>query len=242
MGVLKFDGSDDGLKFVTLNPVLANVTDGPWTFASVVKRNSETTWDPISVLLSGTDAGTQEASLWLNINDDLVVAVDGTADRTVAGTFTTGPYMFVVSKGAGTVAPRGAYKTGSGGAWTHADFDGTVADQIAATMLQIGARGTADFFDGWQGINAWWEGAMSDANKEALGTNWRTSDLWNSAHGTPAFLAELNVVGASVFDLAVNASGLTATGTTLDGAETLDGWTFNGKGLSARTMMMMGVG
>jgi hypothetical protein len=89
---------------------------------------------------------------------------------------------------------------------------------------------SSEFFDGWVGVVAWWEGAMSQANKEALDNNWRTSDLWNSAHGQPTFLCECNVAGASVTDLAGNASSPSVTGTTLDAAETLDSWNFDGTG------------
>src|SRR6202008_1241496 len=110
-------------------------------------------------------------------------------------------------KGAGSVAPRLGWKLGSGGGWTHENAGSSMVDQIAATILDIGVwEGTSDPANAWIGVVAWWEGAMSDVNKEALDDNWRTSDLWLSAHGQPTFLAELNVAAGRVVDLAGNAS------------------------------------
>jgi hypothetical protein len=146
---------------------------------------------------------------------------------------TANPYLFAISKAAGTATPRLGWKLGSGGAWTHEDFGGTDNDQTTATMLEIGAWQNTDFTNAYIGVVAWWSGAMSDLNKEALDDNWRTSDWYNSAHGTPVFLAELNVAGASVVDLIGNASSITVTGTTLDGGETLNNWNFNGTGSGA---------
>lgn len=240
MGVLQFDGVDDRLKWTTLASALLNVSDGAWTLAVLLKRGgvaSATAYDGVSYLLSGTGNGTAKAGFsfhGVGSGDDNKIFVDvGSGSRTLIATFTntTSPYLIVLSKGAGTVVPRAAWKVGSGGAWTHQNLNTTVADQIDATMIEIGAWQAEDFFTGHIGVVAWWEGAMSDADKEALDDNWRTSDWWNSAHGQPVFLAELNVAGASVVDLAGNASSLSVTGTTLDSGETLDSWNFNGKGV-----------
>ena len=234
MGSLQFDGVDDRLEWTTLAAALANVSDGAWTMAALVKR---------SALLPGpafgavgyltTDPNPSRAGFSFSF------AEIGVVDVGVGSTFTsvldslTSPYLVVVSKAAGAVAPRLGWKLGSGGAWTHENGDTALADALAANSVEIGSWQGQDFLPGWVGVVAFWEGAMSDANKEALDDNWRTSDWWNSAHGTPAFLAELNVAGSSVVDLAENASSLTATGTTLDSGETLNDWNFNGKGAVA---------
>lgn len=240
MGVLQFDGVDDRLRWTTLAGALQNVSDGAWTVAALVKRSGLTTWDAMSYLLSGSGAGTTEAgiSFGQDVGSEEHIKVDITGEAgssfPTALTSTASPYLLVASKAAGTVAPRLAWKLGSGGLWTHENGASTVPDQAIATFaLDIGSWQNGDFFLGWIGVIGWWEGAMSDANKEALDNNWRTSDWWNSAHGRPLFLAELNVAGASVVDLAGNASSLTATGTTLDAAETLDSWNFNGIGAPA---------
>ena len=242
MGVLQFDGTDDRLKWTTLASPLSNASNGAWTIAALVKRghvNPAGEWDAICFLLSGTGSGTAEAGLSFDEDDYLSVDLHATDALSSPTTFTntTSPYMLVVSKGAGTVAPRLAWKLGSAGSWTHLNMTQTVPDGLAATMMEIGAWLTGDPFQGHIGVIAWWEGAMSDANKEALDNNWRTSDWYNSAHGTPVFLAELNVAGASVVDLIGNATSLSATGTTLDGGETLDSWNFDGTGAAGRTKL-----
>lgn len=234
MGALRFDGVDDIISFSTLAQALKDVTDGAWTCCVVVKRaNTGNTYQGMSVLRT---AGANEAGIsWMGSGGGATqnsVYIDVNAVNTPTGlTDTTNPYMLVVSKGAGTVTPRLGRKLGSGGAWTHENFDGTLPDQIDATILEIGASTlSTEFLNGWLGVVAWWEGAMSDADKEALDNNWSTSDLYNSAHGTPVFLAEFNVAGSSVVDLAGNATGRAVTGTTLDAAETLNSWNFDGVG------------
>ena len=241
MGVLRFDGVNDRLKWTTLATALANVSDGAWTLAVVLKRAATLSFDGHCYLLSGTDNGTTEAGVSFSNIDLLIADISGVSGCVTVSSFTNtaSPYMFVMSKTAGNVFPRVGWKLGSGGAWTHEDFTvGTVPDQIAATMLEIGAWQTGDPLNAWVGVVAWWEGAMSDANKELLDNNWRTSDLWTSAHGQPLFLAELNVAGASVIDLAGNATVLTATETTLDAGETLDSWNFDGTGVGTVQFMV----
>ena len=233
MGVLSFDGINDQLKWTTLAQTLRDVSDGAWTVGILVKMADVGHFNGFTYLLSGAGAGTTEAGLSFS-NSLLSNTVDvGSGYSFPSNTNSTAsPYIFVVSKGAGTVNPRLGWKLGVGGSWTHENNDvgGGLPDQIDSDQLQIGTWQDSDFMEGWIGLIGWWEGAMSDADKEALDNNWATSDWWNSAHGQPKFLAELNVAGASVVDIAGNASSLTATGTTLDGAETLDSWNFDGTG------------
>jgi len=233
MGVLKFDAVDDRLRWTTLATPLANVSDGAWTLAVLVRRETAAVWGGMSYLESGGGTTPEAGASFNGATEDITIDIAGTA-REFAGTFsdTTNPYMFAISKAAGATTPRMAWKLGSGGSWAHVDATGgTLADQIASNTLDIGVlTGTVDPFDGWIGLVGWWEGAMSDANKEALDDNWRTSDWWASAHGQPAFLAELNVAAGSVVDLAGNASSTSHTGPALDAGETLNSWNFDGTG------------
>ena len=237
MGVLSFNGSTDQLKWTSLTATLADVSDGAWTMAAVCRMGAGAIshFNGFAYLCSGAGAGVAEAGLSYSAsNDQLFVDVDGIGID-FPDDFLTFPVllMVAVSKGAGTVIPRLAWKIDAGGSWTHRDASGTLPDQIDATQLQIGTWQDTDNFEGHVGVVAFWEGAMSDANKEALDNNWRTSDLWNSAHGQPKFLVELNVAAGSVVDLAGNASSPSHSGTTLDAAQTLDSWNFDGTGSGA---------
>src|SRR3989344_5530958 len=65
-----------------------------------------------------------------------------------------------------------------------------------------------------------------------IGAWQNTSDWYNSAHGTPLALFELNVAAGSVVDLVGNATSLAAEAggdyPTLDTGQTLNGWNFDG--------------
>jgi hypothetical protein len=242
MGVLRFDGVDDRLEWTSLASALANASDGAWTVAVLVKRASTAAYHALSYLSTNSGNNREAGAGFVGVSpdplDSISLEIDGETTRYTTSTFTStaSPYLIVISKGSGTVTPRIGWKLGSAGSWTHENFSGTLANQIAATRLGIGIGGAgSDFLNGWVGIVAWWEGAMSDANKEALDNNWRTSDSYNSVHGIPVFLAELNVAGTSVVDLIGNATSLSATGTSLDSGETLDSWNFDGIGSSAKT-------
>ncbi len=232
MGVLSFDGVDDKLKWATLASGLANVADGAWTVAVLLRRASGSSPYPgVAYLLSGSGAGVTRAGVSMDFSWVTIVDVDPyTVGAGSALTSTTDSYMVVAAKAAGAGSVRYSVYPKAAATWTHTTSSGTLADQIAATMLEIGAWQGGDTFPGWMGLVTFWEGQLSQANVEALVTNWRTSDLWGSAHGQPKFLAELNVAAGSVVDLAGNASSLTATGTTLDAGETLTSWNFNGTG------------
>lgn len=230
MGCLLFDGVDDKLKWTTLASALANASDGAWTMACLVKRVAMGEHG-IAYLESGGGTAAEAGLTFAGADNKAYIDIDGGEIFPTAFTSTANPYLLVVSKGAGSATPRLAWKLGSGGAWTHENADAALADQITSNALEIGAWTGNDPISAWVGVVAFWEGAMSDANKEALDNNWRTSDLWTSAHGTPVFLAELNVAGASVVDLAGNATTLAATGTTLDAGETLNSWNFDGTGV-----------
>lgn len=236
MPALLFDGVDDRLRWTTLAAALGNVSNGPWTCAALVKRNTFTTFDAVAYLneYDGVEELTQAGC---SILDTDVVGVDVGAllPKGTATIANNDVRIVCASKGAGSVAPRGGIKNlTAGSAWTHEAFSSALADQVAANRLEIAVWiSTGDPFDGWIGLVGFWEGAMSDAQKEELSTNARTSDWWSHSFGQPMFLAELNVAAASVVDLAANASATAHVGTTLDGAETLAGWNFNGIGGAA---------
>ena len=175
-----------------------------------------------------TEAGFSRNSTGL-LNTDVAGGSLSTLD--IAGT--TEKYIAVVKKGAGNVAPVFQLYTRSTTTWSSPDTGAsTLVDQIAATSLEIGTwQGGSDLVDAWIGLVGWWEGAMSQANIEQLDDGWQTSDWWASAHGTPTALIECNVAAASLIDIAGNATSVSVTGSpTLDGAETLDSWNFNGDG------------
>jgi hypothetical protein len=233
MGVLKFDDTNDYVRFGTVDASLAAVSTTAWTVAVLLKRaGTGANWDAISYAISTT---TIRAGMSFEGSSTDQVYMDYGSNRNTGATKftnTTSPYLLVLSKAAGASTPRLGWKLGSGGAWTHTAMSGTQADTGSCTLIDIGSWKTStDYFNGWIGVVAWWSGAMSDANKEALDDNWRTSDLHSSAHGTPLFLCELNVAGGSLVDLEAHASGLSVPNApTLDSGETLDSWNFNGTG------------
>lgn len=238
MGVLKFtSGSSSQMKWTSLASALQNVPTGAWTVVMLLKRGATqaadaAAYDGINYLLAGTGAGTVQAGFsFKGAATTDTVALDGLGTSPSSPSqFTSkaSPYLLALSKTAGTTSPRLSWKLGSGGAWTHEALSGTAGNGAAAAQMQLGTWQDSDFGTTWMGVAAWYSGAMSDTDKAALDTNWQTSDLWNSAHGQPLFLAEMNVAAASVVDLASNASSLTPTGMTLDAGETLDGWNFDG--------------
>lgn len=232
MGVLQFDGVNEQLKWTSLATALANTSDGAWTLGLLGRISDTGHFNGWAYLLSGAGAGTARAGIsYSDTTDQMTIDVGSTVEFPSNFLTFTDPAMFVISKGAGTVTPRMAWKLGASGGWTHENASGTLADQTAAAQLQIGTWQDTDFFEGWLGVVAFWEGAMSDANKEALDNNWRTSDWWASAHGRPTFLVELNVAAANVVDLAGNASSLAIAGTpSLDAGETLNDWFFDATG------------
>jgi len=247
MGVLQFNGTSDHVRWTTLAAALQNVSDGAFTCAALVRGVGMTVgadFDAIAYLLSGTGNGVVEAGLSFDAADQLVCDNGTTAPSSGTSLVDATTYIVVTKKAAGTV--RVTYDWFPfGGAWSHAAPGGgnTTPDQTAATMLEIGSwQNGSDLFDGYIGLVGFWEGDMTNLQTEALSTNWRTSDWWTHAFGQPKFLCELNVAGSSLTDLAGNASALTATGTTLDGAQTLNSWNFNGTGGGGATSTKAGSG
>lgn len=229
MGVLQFTGGGSNrVKFQTVTATLADIGDGAWTECVVFKR-SGSSFQGLLYGLSGVGDGTTEAGFGLNSTNALImdVAGYGSAGQTAA---VSTVYMAVVRKAAGLAAVTYELYNKGTGTWATPVVGSNLGDQIDITQVEFGAWQNGDFFSGHIGIGAIWEGAMTQANAQALATNWQTSDLYNSAHGQPKFLCELNVAGTSATDLIGNASNVTVTGTSLDAAETLTSWNFDGTG------------
>ena len=242
MGVLKGDGSNDRVKLATVSLSVANLPTDAYTLAWLTKRGSVGTFDALGYLLSGTGNGTAELGLSFDSTASNLLIDNGSAAKTnTSFTSTANPYLLVLSKATGTATPRLGWKLSSSGVWTHEDLNNPDSNQTAATMLEFFAWQNNDFFDGWIGLFGAWAGAMSDANKEKLDDNWRTSDWYNTDavghHGSkPVCLIQFNVAVASLVDLMGNVTGLVAESgsnyPTLDAAETLNGWNFDGTGAS----------
>lgn len=235
MGVLLFDGVDDDIVFSTLAQSLKDVSDGAWTCAVLCKRtNNDADYHGASYLRSGT--GATEAGISLSNQDRIFADIDGEAvgDSASLAITATGPHIMVLTKAAGAAAMNGWKYEQATSTWTGPiQIDASVADQIDATQLDIGSWKQSDMWEGHIGVVGWWEGAMSDTNVKTLENNWQTSDWYNNAHGTPQALFELNVAASSVVDLIGNATGRTVNGApTLDGAQTLASWNFDGTGSS----------
>lgn len=230
MGVLLFDNTDDVVRFTTLAGPLASVGDGAWTVAVLAKMNTTGDWNAVAYLLSG--GGATQAGFSYNASVTRLYVDVGSGST--FGTFVpnaTDTFIFAVSKATGTVAPRlGVKNLTTGSAWAHEAGSLGIANAAASSSLEIGVwQGTSDPFGGWVGLCGWWEGDMSDGQKETLSTNKQTSDWWNHSFAVPKFLSQLNVSTPS--DLAGNATGLDISNLpTLDAGETLENWNFDGTG------------
>lgn len=229
MAALSFDGSAKRVKWETLGTPVQNLPTGAYTLMWLAKRanTASSNFFALGYLLSGSGGGTTEEGLSFKNSDELMIDAD-TAPQTAA-TFVdeTLPYLLILSKAAGSATPELSWQLGKAGGMTHVNLSTTMGDQIAATMLELGAwQGGADFFQGWMGVFAAWSGAMSQARKAAIGAAWSTNAVWTSAHGTPVALLDLNVAAASVTDAAGNVSNQTVSSATLDSGETMDTWTF----------------
>lgn len=230
MGVVRFDGNDDQLRFNTVAAALANISTGAYTLAVVCRRATTGVWTSAHTMLNASSGAL--GSINVNPSNQLVNdLVGGPGASTLLVDSTTETFILVVGKAAGTTTTQySVYRTGTG-QWQHQNSTGTSADQVAMAIYQIGAWTTGDFFNGWVGLVGSWAGNMSNTDRQALSANWRTSDWWNSVHARPVALIEGNKAAAEMTDLAGNATNLVVTGTTFDTAETLASWNFDGTGV-----------
>lgn len=237
MAVLKFiQGTPtQRLRFDTLTAPLQSLPTGAWTIAVLFKRLGTADTDPLVYIIDTLDS-TPYMGISVDSSDNPNVDT-GPGSHAFASNInsTSNPYLFVVSKTAGSAAPTISWKLGSGGAWTDDTCNAALGNGLTSEQLEIGAWLGEDLsMNGWIGVIGMWSGAMTLTNKKSLDDNWRTSDWWNSAHGTPVFLMQMNVATGSLVDLAGNASNQTsATLPTLDAGETLNSWNFDGVGTPA---------
>lgn len=234
MAVLRLDGVDDKLKWTTLTSALQQVSVGPATCAFLIKPvalETGSTFDAFGYLLSGAGTGTVRFGLSANSGDNLLGDY-GTSTASAIAVQDGVSQMVVLRKPiAADLDIIYSLYSFLVGTWAHSPtISGIGLADVAATMLEVGAWQGSDPYDGYMGLASFWDGSMSQAQVEELSANWRTSDWWNNSFGQPEFLAQMNVAGASVTDMAGNASNLTVTGTTLDAGETLDGFNFDGTG------------
>lgn len=237
MGALLFD-STDTVKATGVATALANVPTAAWTCAFLVKRTAVgTDFDALGYLLSSTGNGVTEVGLSFRNDNKFMADIPGTGATSVdALASTTETYIVVISRPAGTNQPQiCSYYTKSTNTWVHHPSAGTVSNGTAATMLELGAwEHTADFMRGYIGLAGWWAVELTQAQKQELSANWRTSDWWNNTGGQPKALIQGNT--ATPTDLAGNATTWTYTGVTLDAGETLVSFNFDGTGAAAATI------
>lgn len=233
MGVLDFDGTDDGISFLSIDTSVADIPGDGWTFAALIKRDSLSgLFMPVLTL---DDLSNIYTSIAFNTSNVIYSDNHGATSAATshgAVTDTTNPLLIVMTKNSGTALPRLGFQAGSGGTMVFSNYDTTISNDSADSFIEIGHSPIwGEYFNGHIGLVAIWANIMSDANMTALGDNWRTSDWYNSAHGTPVFLSELNVAAGSVVDLTGLSGGLSVAGSpTLDSGETLGSWNFDGIG------------
>ena len=226
MGSLRFDGVDDRLRWTSVSGPLA--TAGALTAAFLIRHNSLSGFQGYGYLLNAAGNAAQ-FGLSKHSNGNLVSDTANGSDAANVDPSNATTHIVALRKADGTVNPTFSRFT-FGGSWAHETPADTLGDAGAIGALELGAWLASDIFNGWMGVAAFWARQLSQAEIESLDDNWATSDFWNVSGGNPDFLAELNVAGASVTDLAGNVSSLTATGTTLDSGQTLDSWNFDGTG------------
>jgi hypothetical protein len=232
VGVLSFDGVDDWAQAATLTQVVKDIPNGAYTIAYVFRRTSTGTFDGIGYLSAAGVAlvgcSFDSAS---DLNSDTPNAPGAASNSSVDLTQTTDTNIVVLSKPAGSSVVTYRWKKEPAGGWSSQASPGPEIAEADATALDIANWVGGDFWAMKLGLIGIWDVALSQTDAEALDDNWRTSDWWTNAGGQPKCLVELNTL--TPVDLAGNATAWTVSGATLDGAETLDAWNFDGTGAPA---------
>jgi hypothetical protein len=229
VGVLKLDGVDDRIKSTSLVTALADLPTGAYTMAWLIKFEALSGFHGLGYLLSGSGDGVVEAGLSRLSNGALAMDGSGLGSSFTGLEPTAGEeHIYVLRKASGTTLPAASRYVRSTNTWTHGNGGTNVANQIAATMLELGAWQNGDFLDGWLGLFGAWAGQMSTSDAEALSTNWRTTDWRDHSFGDPVCLIELDTTTPD--DLMDGAASLSVTGATVDSGETMDDFTFDGSG------------
>lgn len=242
MGLIKFDGvSSEYLKWATLASAIQNIPTGAYTALFGIKHANLALWQAYGYLLSGTGAGVTKVGLSKADNHNVVIDSSGGAPNfaTLAPAVNQDT-LYVVSKAAGSATPALSKKVGASGGWSHQNGSTTLANLAAAAQLQLGIYqlATTDQMNGWMAVFAMWNVALSQAQRIACGANWKTSDIFNAHPTKPLIVMELNVPKAALTNLGnASISSQTDSGTTLDTAETFNGWNFDGYGAQFMSVM-----
>lgn len=241
MGLIKFDGvSSEYLKWATLASAIQNIPTGAYTALFGIKHANLALWQAYGYLLSGTGAGVALTGLSKMNGNDVKMDTTGGPSWTTLDPAANQDTLYVLSKATGASTPALSKKVGAGGAWSHANGSSTYANQAAAAQLQLGIwqLATTDQMNGWMAVFAMWNVALSQAQRIACGANWKTSDIFNAHPTKPLIVMELNVPKAALTNLGnASISSQTDSGTTLDTAETFDGWNFDGYGAQFMSVM-----
>jgi hypothetical protein len=223
------DGVDDYARWSTLSTGLAALPSAAWTFAILLKREV-TGVKAIFELANSADAsrlymwhGTNEWGVTVGVNEDF-----GTTATAILSDLAD-TYIMVFTKASGTSAMR-IHRRNVSTSVTARENTTTVANGTAMGVdgyLYVGADRFASWgFEGWMGLFGAWDVNMSDAQTDELWATNRTSDWYNSSAAQPVFLSELTTLAAP--DITGNSGIDSNFNGTLDYAETLEGWIFDG--------------
>lgn len=233
MGVFRFNpASTTTIVWGTLATVLQNVSDGAWTIACPIRFNA-VGGGSFHALGYMKGSGVVKAGFSINAAGPSPVVDIGSGPTAVGlNPSASTDYMYVVAHTAGGTVTFSRYIK-STDTWAHNTPATVLSDQIASNSIELGAWQGADLLDGWMPAWACWEGKMGQTDVEALSVGWKTSSLYASAFGAPKFLTQLNTTSPT--DMMGNGSAVTVTGGSVDGAQTVSGWLFDGTGVDNTT-------
>lgn len=233
MAVREFNGTADRV----ISPLGGGDLTGGWTVATLLKRLSDFTASQ-EILCTADARNVRQLAFTLGTNW-LAYWSDQTSEST-----STNPTTVLVADGWCLVAMckvAGAnhvrfHKLPLGGAWTHIDGGVNIVNLASAAGTVSGGKITAGAMPGGgealfhrRAVDAIWNGvALSDLQIEALATNLRTLDWYNSAAGPPAALRDFNQasVATPVADLIGGSGESSVVGTTVVTTDDPPGWTF----------------
>lgn len=228
MAVRVFDGADDEIRFG--GTALESLT-GALTIALLMKRGNTAAWN---ALVAGHTSG--NVGRWgfeINNSDIPVMYVAGTGSGNGTYTSTTTWNLLVMTKAAGTVAPRFHIRDIATGTWTRSNGGGTLGDPVAigaSGTIRIGEFEDGDDFNGRLALAGIWSTALSDAQVDALGTSLNTNN-WTGHAVAPVAVWQFNQATAtSVPDLIGSANSTVVNGTSVATGDDPPGWTFAGAG------------
>lgn len=228
---------------------LRNLPAGAGTIAIIWKPVQPTEGcDGVAMTNTAAAASTFYHSISMHVNGTQAWGDDCQAGAWVASTsaytaLTAGHWYVTVVGWAGGAAAKDRWHwfdlsmSAPADTWHHEDSDINNAGALSAPSSAWFRAGWSNDFTIGSGqqialIAAWVGTNLSDANVAALTTNRQTSDWYNNAGGTPAFLSEITSLtptdlgsGSSAF------SGANSVVTDLTvGGDPAGGWNFDGVG------------